>query len=63
MLNVLHTYLHFIEYFMQDNFKYLRIMKIHQVHQKLQTKTILIILLNLFSICNTFEFKASQIFR
>ena len=29
---------YFIDYFMQGNFKYPRIMKIQQVHQKLQTK-------------------------
>ena len=50
-----------VEYFMQGNFIYPRIMKIHQVHQKLQEN--LFMLLNLFSICNIFEFKVAWIFR
>ena len=48
-----------------------KIIKIHQVHQKiyiqvhqkLQAKTIFIILLNMFSISITFEFEATRIFR
>ena len=45
---------------MQGNFKYPRIMKIQQVHtSRVTNKTILIILLNLFSICNTFKFQAT----
>ena len=33
-----HQFTHCIYYLHQDNFKYSRIMKIHQVHQKLHTK-------------------------
>ena len=38
-------------------------MKIQQVHQKLHTKQFMFFLFKMFSICNSFEFKASQINR
>ena len=58
-----HQFISFIYYSCQDKFKNSRIIKIHQVHQKLQAKQFLFIFFNLFSICNIFEFEVTQIFR
>ena len=48
---------------MQDNLKNLRIITIQQVHPKVTSETILVILLNLFSIYTTFESRANWIFK
>ena len=53
---------YFIDYFTQDIIKNPRIKKIHQVHQKIHTNQFFI-LFNLFCICNSFEFKATLIYR
>ena len=45
--------------FIQDKFKNPKIIIIQQVHQKMHTKQFFI-LYKLFSICNSFEFKATQ---
>ena len=58
-----YQFTHFISYLFQDKFKNSRIIKIHQVHQKLHTKQSFIILFNLLHICKTFEFKVTRIFR
>ena len=52
-----------VYYLFQDKFKNPKIIKIQQVgvHQKIHTKQFLyFILLELFSICNSFEFKATH---
>ena len=54
---------YFIDYFIQGIIKNPKIMKIHQVHQKLQVKQFFIILLDLFSVCVAFKFQVTQIFR
>ena len=51
---------YFIYYLFQDKFKNPKIMKIQQVHQKLQAKQFYYFLFELFSICNSFEFKATH---
>ena len=58
-----HQFTYFVYYSYQDKLKYSRIIKIHQVYQKLQAKQILLFCLNLLSICNAFEFQVTQIFR
>ena len=55
-----HQFTYFIYYLFQDKFKNPKIVKIQQVYQKIHAKTIFIILFKLFSICNSFEFKATQ---
>ena len=54
------TYFIGVYYLFQDKFKNPRMMKIEQVHQKLQAKQFLFYSFKLFSICNLFEFKATQ---
>ena len=58
-----HQFTNLIYYSYQDKLKNSRIIKIHLVHQKLTNKTILIVLFNLFSICDTFGFEANWNFR
>ena len=53
-----HQFTSFIYYLFQDKFKNPKIMKIQQIHQKIHTKQFF--LFRLFSICNSFEFKATQ---
>ena len=57
-----YQFTYIIYYLVQDKFKNPKIMKIQQVHQKLHTKYFFI-LFKLFSICHSFEFKATQIYR
>ena len=54
-----HKFTSFLYYLFQDKFKNPKMMKIQQVHQKLQAKQSLFYLLELFSICNLFEFKVT----
>ena len=54
------TYL--IDVFIQGNFKYPRIMRIHQVHQNYQENKIEF-WINLFSIYISFELHMNQVFR
>ena len=54
---------YFIDYFNQDISKNPRINEILYLHQKIHTKQFLFFLFNLICICNTFEFKATRIFR
>ena len=51
-----HQFTYFIYYLFQDKFKNPKIIKIQQVHQKLQAKQFLLFYL----ICFPFEFKATQ---
>ena len=48
------------EYLFQDKFKYPRILKIQQVHQEIHAKQLFIIIFRLFSIGDSFNFKATQ---
>ena len=57
-----HQFTYFMDSLLQDKFKNPKIMKIQQVHQKIHTNNF-IILFNLFSICNSNEFKVTQIYR
>ena len=50
----------FIYYLVQDNFKNAKIIKIQQVHQETHAKQFFINLFLLFSIGNSFKFKATQ---
>ena len=50
---------YFIYYLFQDNFKNPKMVKIQEVHQELHTKQFLIFFL-LFSIGDSFEFKATR---
>ena len=50
-----YQFTYYIYYFFQEKFKNPKIMKILQVHQQNN----FIILFKLFSICNSFEFKAT----
>ena len=54
-----HQFTYFIYYLFQDKFKNPKIMKIRQVHQKVQAKQFYYFLFELFSICNSFEFKVT----
>ena len=54
-----HQFTYFIYYLFQDKFKYPKIIKIQQVHQKIHTKQFLV-LFKLFSIGNSFEFKSTR---
>ena len=54
--DTIHQFTYFIYYLFQDNFKNAKIMKIQEVHQKIQTKPIFPILFKLFSIGDSFEF-------
>ena len=55
-----HQFTHFIYYLFQDKFKYLKIIKIQQVHQEIHVKQFFIILFKLFSIGASFKFKVTQ---
>ena len=53
-------YIFYLSFIFQDNFKIAKIIKIHEVHQKIHAKQFFIILFKLFSIGNSFEFNATQ---
>ena len=55
-----HQFTHFIYYLFQDNLKNAKMIKIQQVHQKIHAKQFFIILFKLFSIGDSFKFKATQ---
>ena len=55
-----HQFTYFIYDLFQDKFKNPKIMKIQEIHQKLQAKQCFFILFKMFSICNSFEFKATR---
>ena len=55
-----HEFTYFIYYLFQHKFKNPKMMKIQQVHQEIHTKQFFIILFKLFSIGNSFEFKATR---
>ena len=55
-----HQFTYFIYYLFQDNFNNAKMVKIQQVHQKIHTKQFFIILYKLFSIGDSFKFKATQ---
>ena len=46
-----HQFTYFIYYLFQDKFKYPKIIKIQQVHQKIHAKQFLLFYLNLTEIC------------
>ena len=50
----------FFYYLFQDNFKNPKMVKIQQVHQEIHAKQFSIILFKLFSIGDSFKFKATQ---
>ena len=54
-----HQFTHFIYYLFQDKFKNPKIIKIQQVHQR-YIQNNFIILFKLFSIGDSFEFKATH---
>ena len=54
-----HQFTYFIYYLCQDKFKYPKMIKIQQVHQEIYTK-LFIVLYKLFSIGDSFKFKATQ---
>ena len=45
-----HQFTNYLYYLFQDNFKNAKIMKIQEIHQKLQAKNVLIFYLNCFLI-------------
>ena len=55
-----HEFTYFIYYLFQHKFKNSKMMKIQQVHQEIHTKQFFIILFKLFSIGDSFEFKATR---
>ena len=55
-----HQFTYFIYYLFQDKFKYPKIIKIQQLHQEIHVKQVFIILFILFSIGDSFKFKATQ---
>ena len=55
-----HQFTYFIYYFFQDKFKYPKIITIQQVHQEIHVKQYFIVLFKLFSIGDSFKFKATQ---
>ena len=55
-----HPFTYFSYSLFQDNFKYPKIIKIQQVHQEIHAKQFFIMLFKLFSIGNSFKFKATQ---
>ena len=55
-----HQFTYFIYYLFQDKFKYPKMMKIQQVHQKLQAKQFLFNICKLFSIGDSYKFEATQ---
>ena len=54
-----HQFTYFIYYVFQDSFKNVKIIKIQQLHQKIHAKQFLLFLFKLFSIGDSFEFKAT----
>ena len=55
-----HQFTYFIYYLFQDKFKYPKMIKIQQVHQKIHTKQFLLLLFKLLSIGDSFEFKVTR---
>ena len=55
-----HQFTYFIYYLFQDKFKYPKIIKIQQVHQEIHAKQFFKILFKLFSIGDSFKFKATR---
>ena len=55
-----HQFTYSIYYLFQDNFKNAKMIKIQRVHQKIHAKQFLFYLFKLFSIGNSFKFKATQ---
>ena len=56
----IHQFTYFTYYLFQDNFKNAKMVKIQQVHQELHAKQFLLYLFKLFSIGDSFKFKATQ---
>ena len=56
----IHQFTYFIYYLFQDNFKNAKMVKIQHVHQELHAKQFLLYLFKLFSIGDSFKFKATQ---
>ena len=55
-----HQFTYFIYYSFQDKFKHPKIIIIQQVHQEIHEKQFFIIVFKLFSIGDSFKFKATQ---
>ena len=55
-----HPFTYFIYYVFQGNFKNAKIIKIQEVHQEIHAKQIFIMLFKLFSIGESFKFKATR---
>ena len=55
-----HQFTYFIYYLFQDKFKYPKMIKILQVHQKIHTKQFLLLKFKLLSIGDSFEFKVTR---
>ena len=55
-----HQFTYFTYYLFQDKLKYPKIIKIQQVYQEILAKQVFIILFILFSIGDSFKFKATQ---
>ena len=55
-----HQFTCIMYYLFQDKFKYPKIIKIQQVHQEMHAKQFFIILFKLFSIGDSFKFKATR---
>ena len=55
-----HQFTYFTYYLFQDILKYPKIIKIQQVQQEIHAKQFFIILFKLFSIGDSFKFKATQ---
>ena len=55
-----HQFTYFIYYLFQDNFKNAKMIKIQEVHLKIHAKQFLFYLFKLFSIGDSFKFKATQ---
>ena len=55
-----HQFTYFIYYLFQDKFKYPKNFKIQQVHPEIHAKQFFTILFKLFSIGDSFKFKATQ---
>ena len=52
-----HQFTYYIYYLFQDNFKNAKMMKIQQVHQKLQAKQVLLLYLNCFLLATHLNLK------
>ena len=52
-----HPFTYLIYYIFQDKFKYLKIIKIQQVHQKIHTKQFLLLYLNCFLLATHLNLK------